>query len=319
MRRAVAVPSAEDVTAAATLIREHLAVTPLVPSPVLGDEIYLKLETLQPTGSFKVRGGLVAVAHSHRAGLSVLAASAGNHGLGVAYAAATLGVEATIVIPANASRAKRRALDRFPIHLITHGESYDETEIFALNMAADGYRFISPYNDSDVIAGNGTLAIEILSQVTEPQAAEATVVCPVGGGGLASGLGLVASQHPGLRVVGVEAELSAAFRAALQAGEVSPITVGATLADGLAGNLELGSVTVEVVRDYVAELAAVSEADIVDAIRFLVTEHGVVAEGSGAVAVAALLAGHVKPSSGTVVAVVTGRNIDPAVLSQVLV
>jgi threonine dehydratase len=318
MRR-VTVPSVEDVAAASTLVRAHLAVTPLVPSPLLGEDVHLKLETLHPTGSFKVRGALVAVAGSQRAGLPVLAASAGNHGLGIAYAAGRLGVDATIVIPANASRAKRLALDRLPIRLITHGGTYDEAEIFALNMVADGYRFISPYNDRDVIAGNGTLALEILNQVNKPQRAELTVVCPVGGGGLASGLGLVAFQHPGMRVVGVEAEQSAAFRAALRAGEVSPINIGTTLADGLAGNLEVGTVTVEMVKQFVAELAAVSEANIVDAIRFLAAEHGIVAEGSGAVAVAALLAGQVKPASGTVVAVVTGRNIDPAVLSQVLV
>jgi threonine dehydratase len=209
-------------------------------------------------------------------------------------------------------------LERFPVRLITHGESYDEAETFALDMLAEGYRFISPYNDGDVIAGNGTLAVEILDQVGGPQRAELTVVCPVGGGGLASGLGLVAAEHPGMRIVGVEAEQSAAFRAALH-GEGSRIEVGATLADGLAGNLEVGSVTVEMVKHYVADLTAVSEADIADAIRFLAAEHGIVAEGSGAVAVAGLLAGHVKPSPGTVVAVVTGRNIDPAVLSQVLV
>jgi threonine dehydratase len=313
--RPVRAPNAGEITAATAVVRRHLAVTPVIPAPALGRDVWLKLETLQPTGSFKVRGALVAVtaalARDPRA--SIVTASAGNHGLGIAFAADRLGVSATVVVPANASEAKLAAIERFAVALVRHGTSYDEAEAHALELATAGAVFVSPYNDPDVIAGQGTILAELLDQV----AGVATVVTPIGGGGLASGLGL-ASKIAGIRVVGVEAAQSPALRTALDAGHPVPINPGATLADGLAGNFEDGSVTFELVRDTVAEVATVTEAEIEAAMRFLAQEHGIVSEGAGAVGVAALLGRTITPADGATAVIVTGRNVSAATFARVL-
>lgn len=179
----------------------------------------------------------------------------------------------------------------------------------ALTLAAEARCYVSAYNDPDVIAGGGTLALEL------PQG-PLTIVCPVGGG-LCAGVALWASERPHAKVVGVEAEASRAVSSAIAAGRIDPVEVGPTLADGLAGNLEPGSVTVELVQRYVAELVSVTEAEIEEAIRFLACEHGLVVEGAGAVATAALLAGKVAVA-GHPVALVTGRNVDPRTLARIL-
>src|SRR5215207_5939365 len=310
--REVAPPSSADLDAAWAVVAERLAQTPLVPAPALGERVHLKLETLQPTGSFKVRGALAALA---RAGSGpVVTASAGNAGLGVAWAAAALGVPATIVVPESASPAKVVALQALPVTLVQHGAGYDEAEEHALELAARGAAYVSSYNDTAVIAGQATIGRELDAQLPAPP----TVVCPLGGGGLSSGLGLWAASRPGARVVSVEPERSPAFSTALAAGEITPIEVAETLADGLAGNIEPGSVTFELVRDYVAAVASVSEPEIEEAVRFLARAHGVVAEGAGAAAVAGLLAERVERGSGPLVVVVTGRNIELRRLAAVL-
>jgi threonine dehydratase len=311
------VPDASDVAAAAALVRRHLGVTPVVPAPLLGREVWLKLETLQPTGSFKVRGALVAVtaALARDAAAAIVTASAGNHGLGVAFAADRLGATATVVVPTNASEAKQEAIERFAVKLLRHGTSYDEAEAHALALAEAGAIFVSPYNDPDVIAGQGTIAIELHEQVP----GLTSIVTPIGGGGLASGIGLAASTFDGLRVFGVEAAQSPAMRSALDAGAPVSITPGPTLADGLAGNFEDGSVTFDLIRKTVADVVTVPEEDIAAAMRYLAYEHGIVAEGSGAVGVAALLTRRVTPAAvGATAVVITGRNISPATLARVL-
>jgi len=310
MRR-VERPRAADVDAARAAITGWLTPTPLTPplDGAAGPELRLKLESLQPTGSFKVRGALNALA-SLDPGLPVVTASAGNHGLGVAYAAARLGRAATVVVPETASPAKTEALGKYPVTLVRAGGCYDEAEAHAL--ALGGY-YLSPYNDPMVIAGQGTIGCEL----DEQAGGELTVVCAVGGGGLAAGLGLWASRRPGTTIVGVEAAASTAVSAAVQAGAVVPVEVGQTLADGLSGNLEPGSVTVGLVREHVAALVTVTEDEIAAAIRYLATVHGVVAEGAGAAATAAVLAGKV-PAANQVIAVVSGRNIAPAALAAIL-
>ena len=290
-------------------IRPHLPPTPVIASPSLAPGALLKLETFQPTGSFKVRGALAALTRLEP-GERVVAASAGNHALGIAWAAAALGVEAAVVVPETASPPKLAALGRFPVELVRHGSSYDDAERHALALAAEGRHYVSAYNDPDVIAGGGTLGLELPAEAL-------TVVCPVGGGGLCAGVALWASELPHAKVVGVEAEASRAVSSAVAAGRIDPVAVAPTLADGLAGNLEPGSVTVELVQRYVAELVSVTEAEIEAAMQFLVREHGLVAEGAGAVATAALLAGKVGVV-GRPVALVTGRNIDPRTLAQIL-
>jgi len=296
--RTVEAPTREDVLAAERRIAGRLAPTPLVES----DGFLLKLESLQPTGSFKVRGALAALT-ALEPGEPIVTASAGNHGLAVAWAAEQLGLDVTIVVAETASPAKIEGIRRFPAaRLVLHGADYDEAERHGLSLAG---RYVSPYNDPDVIAGAGTLALE-LPPVD-------TVVVPVGGGGLASGVALAA----GARVVGVVPERFPAMRAALDAGRLVGIEGRETIADGLHGNIEPGSVTFELVRDRVADVVTVTEDDLLDAMRFLARRHGLVTEGAGAAATAAIRAGLVD-TRGATVAVVSGRNVAPARFAEVL-
>ncbi len=307
--RVVRAPSSEDVEKAVDVVASVLA-----PTPTVSGECVLKLETWQPTGSFKVRGALAALA-SVGADDEVVAASAGNHALGIAFAATRLGRRATVVVPATASEAKVAALRRFDITLVQHGEQYAEAEAHALELAERGARFVSPYNDPDVIAGQGTLGWELGSQCRGPL----TLVCAVGGGGLASGLGLWAATRDDVRVIGVEADAAPAMAEAVRAGRAVPVDVRPTVADGIAANLEPGAVTIDLVSKHVDRLVTVSEEEIADAVRHLVRAHGVVAEGAGAAAFAAVLAGRIGPVDGRVVAVVSGRNIALPTLAGLLV
>ncbi len=313
--RPVEEPGTEDILRARGIVARHLATTPVVAAPILGPDVALKLESLQPTGSFKVRGALVAVAAAlaedpHR---TVVTASAGNHGLGVAFAAHRLGAKAVVVIPENASEAKRSALGAFDVEIVRHGLSYAEAESHALALAGADTRFVSAYNDPDVIAGQGTIALELFDQVP----GLATIIAPVGGGGLVAGLAL-ATHDRGVGVRGIEASSSPAVSASVSAGHVVTVTVGATLADGLAGNLEPGSVTIPLITRGVEQLADVDETAIADAVRFLAFEQGLVVEPSGAVGVAALLSGVVAIDRGPTAVVVTGRNVSATVLGELL-
>jgi threonine dehydratase len=219
------------------------------------------------------------------------------------------------VVPETASPAKLAALASLPIEVVRHGRGYDEAEAHALALAAQGARYVSPYNDADVIAGQATLGRELDVQLA---GAPVTVVCALGGGGLGSGLGLWAARRREATVVGVEVERSPAFTAALAAGAIAPIEPEETLADGLGGNLEPGSATFPLVRDHVTAVVTVSEAEVEEAIRFLARAHGVVAEGAGAVAAAGVLAGRVPRGEGALVVVVSGRNIALERLARVL-
>jgi threonine dehydratase len=286
--RVVQAPTRADVEAAAERIRPFLAPTPLVEG--------LKLELLQPTGSFKVRGALNALLQLD--GEPVVTASAGNFGLAVAWAAGKLGVEATVVVAESASPAKIEALRRLPVNLVVHGRDYDEAERHGLALPG---RYVSPYNDTDVIAGQGTIAFELPDDV-------AAIVAPVGGGGLAAGLRLATDA----RLVGVVPANFPAMPAALAAGRVVEIEGEWTVADALHGNIEPGSVTVDLLRGI--EIVEVTEAEIETAMRVLAHEHGLVTEGAGATAVAAQLAG--KAPAG--VAIVTGRNVTAETFARVL-
>jgi threonine dehydratase len=275
--------------------------------------VWLKLECQQPTGSFKVRGAIAALS-ALGGDAEVVTASAGNHGLGVAWAATRLGRRATVVVPETASPAKVAALQQFDVRLVAHGPSYDEAEAHALELAARGMVFVSPYNDTHVIAGQATVGAELGRQLPD---GPVTVVAPIGGGGLSSGIALWASTREGARVVAVESERSRPFRAALDAGRIVPVESSTTLADGLGGNVEPGSVTFELVRDHVADVTVAEEAELEDAVRFMVTGAGLVLEGAAAAGVAAVRAGRVE-SDGPLVIVVSGRNIARARLAALL-
>lgn len=322
--RSVSMPDPAAFGNARDAVRAHLAPTPMIASEIDGRSCRLKLETFQPSGSFKVRGAIAAASRLPE-GSRIVTASAGNHALGIAWAASRLGIPATVVIAETASPAKRTALERLPVELVIHGTTYDEAEAFALRLAAYPGRhaiFVSPYNDPDVVAGQATILDEILDQV--PDHGPLTVVVPAGGGGLLAGCSLRArtrstSRRP-IRIIGVESARSLGLSASVNAGETVLVEIGETTADGLAGNLEPGSITVALLQEAGVKMLAVTDQQIAEAIRFLVRRHGVVAEGAGAVAVAALQS-HLIPEPddpGDTVAIVSGRNIALPALAAIL-
>lgn len=309
-----------DILVARRRIAGIVCPTPLEHSMPLsaytGAEVYLKLECAQVTGSFKVRGAASAL----RAGdghYPIVACSAGNHALGVAHAAAQTGVEVTLVLPESASPAKVAALRRYPATIVQTGADYDAAESAAMRLAREeGLRFISPYNHPDVIAGQGTIGAEIFDQLPGVE----VLLVSVGGGGLISGIGLWAkAMNPQIRLIGVQAENSAAMLASLQAGHLVGAPNLPTLADGLAGNIEPGSITFPLVQQLVDTMIAVSEAQIAAAMRWLLNEHHLVVEGSAAAVLAAILNGLVAGLAGRkVVALLCGRNVTTETLLAVI-
>jgi threonine dehydratase len=314
-----------DIIEARRRIGPYVRRTPLLPSAWLsaaaGAEVRLKLESLQLTNSFKLRGAVnatAAFAERRRgspgpAGL-IVTASAGNHGRAMACAAERLGLPLVVFAPQSAPRAKLDSIARHGADL-RPAPTYEESERMAKAFAAEaGATYISPYSHPDVVAGAATVAVEILEDWPEVD----TILASVGGGGLVSGIAIAARALAGrVEVVGVECEASPAFHEALKAGQIVEVEVHPTLADGLAGNMEPGSITFDLVRRFVDRTVLASEAAIAGAMRGLFEEERVVAEGAGATAVAALLSG--LPVSGRRVAVVvSGSNIDAALLSKVL-
>ena len=309
--------SLDDVRQAAGRIGRYVVRTPLERSMGLsercGVEVWLKLECFQATGSFKLRGALNALMRLKAD--QVVTASAGNHGLGVARAASLLGVSATVVVPETASVAKVEALRASGAELAQCGPTYDEAEAEGLRLARErGLPFISAYNDPAVVAGGGTLALEVLEDAPQLQ----TLIVPAGGGGLIGGVGVAAhGLRPEIAVYGVQSVASPALHAALHAGRVVPVEVKPSLADGLAGNVEPTTITLGLLEEHVREVVLVEEAEIAEAMRWLLLHERVVVEGSGAVGVAALL--HGRPTlDGPVGVVLTGRNVSAAVLRQSL-
>lgn len=313
--------SLADVRAAMDRVRPFVVRTPLEQSPGLSDlcgvAVWLKLECFQTTGSFKLRGALNALLTlpNDTQQKGVLTASAGNHGLGVARAAALVGVPATVVVPENASQAKIDALRLSGAELRLCGTTYDDAESVAIGLAkARGVPFISAYNDPGVVAGGGTIALEILEDLPSTR----TIVVPAGGGGLIGGIGVAArGLDPQIAVYGAQSVASPALHAALAARALIPVDVNPSLADGLAGNVEAGSITFDLLREHIRRVVLVTETDIVEAMRWLLLHDHVLVEGSAAVGVAALLHQRL-PVDDPLVVVLTGRNVAASVLRQYL-
>jgi len=272
-----------------------------------GREVWLKLECFQATGSFKLRGAmsrLSALTESERS-RGVLTVSAGNHGLAVAHCASLLGVEATIIVPRSASRAKVEAIARYPVTLIERGDGYDEAERAAREMEREsGKLFVSPYNDPYVIAGQGTIGLEII--MDEPRL-EAILV-PVGGGGLLAGVAVaVKALMPHIEVYGVESVASPTMLRSLEAGRIVEIEEEESIADGLAGNIEPGSITFPIIQRLIDGICLVSEEAIRGAITRMAREEHVMIEGAAAAGLAALDDDRFKDYR--VATIITGRNI----------
>lgn len=318
--------TALDVVAARRRIRGHVPATPLQPSTWLsnaaGVPVFLKLESVNLTHSFKIRGAfnaLLRLCERHgpsRPRPTIVAASAGNHGRAVAYAAERLGLKAVVFTPSSAPRTKREAIRAHGATLIDNAPDYDAAESEARRFAeAHEGSFVSPYNDPDVIAGAGTVGLEIVEACPEV----GTVIVPLGGGGLAGGVGLaVTAAAPRARVIGVEAQASTPFTVSLARGAITPIEPAHTLADGLAGNLEPGAITFPLVQRVVQQVVTVSEPEIAQAIRALAADDHLVVEGSAAVGAAAVAAGRPPAGPGPIVVAVTGANIDLETLLSAL-
>jgi threonine dehydratase len=286
-------------------------------SELTGTRCYVKLENLQMTGSFKERGAanllLQLDAAERRRG--VVAASAGNHGLAVAFHAARLGIPATIVMPTYAPLIKVTSARRYGAEVILHGADYDEAYERARAIGSDGGAvFVHPFDDARVVAGQGTLGLELLEQVDGLDA----VVVPVGGGGLLAGVGLaIKARRPAVRVIGVQAAAVAGMHAALQAGERVRVAAGATIADGIAVR-QVGQVTLALASRLVDEVVTVDEEELANAVLLLLEIEKTVVEGAGAAPLAALLNRSLGLVNERVALVLSGGNIDVTMLARII-
>ena len=312
--------SAAAVREAASRLAHVLQPTPIersrALSDVLGGDGVLKCENLQRTGSFKLRGAynrIALLSDAERAG-GVVCASAGNHAQGVSLGSALQGVEATVFMPVSAPLPKVAATSAYGARVELVGESFDESLSAALAYAEEhGKVFVHPFDHPDIIAGQGTLALELLDQVPDL----ATVLVPVGGGGLVSGMAVVLRDaRPDVRIVGVQASGAASFPASLVAGAPTEIDVVDTIADGIAVRRP-GEVTLAHVDELVDEIVTVGDDVIARAVVLLLERAKLVVEPAGAVAVAAVLDGHLSLES-PVVAVLSGGNIDPLLMNQLV-
>lgn len=305
-------PTPADVLAAADRLRGVIETTPLVHSPALsaraGAEVYLKCEQRQRTGSFKIRGAYNALAllpaDVRRRG--VVASSAGNHGLGLAWAARELGVRARIFVPATAPAVKREGIAALGAELDTTQADYDAAHRIAEGYASEhGMTFVNPCAGRSLLAGQGTVGLEIVEELPDV----ATMLVPVGGGGLIGGIaGYVRSAAPHVRLVGAQSAKTNAMAASLAAGRRVDVPVPPTLADGLAGQIDDEGFAIG--RAALDEIVTVTEQEIAAAIAWLSHEHDVRVEGSGAVGVAALLHQRVRAPASPVAVVLSGGNID---------
>jgi len=310
----------ERIRAAHERLRAHVRTTPIVPSSTFSEgadrEVVLKLENLQRTGSFKVRGALNKLFSLPTEALDrgLVAASAGNHAQGVAFAAKLLGTRATIVMPEATALIKIRRTEDYGAEVVLHGESWDEAQTEALALAERrGLTPVHPFDDPEVIVGQGTLALEVLDELSELEA----IVVPIGGGGLAAGVALaVKALRPEVRVVGVQAEGAAPTVRSLRQGAPVRVERPRTIAEGIRVGT-VGQRTFPIVRELVDDCVTVTEEEITDALVQCLQKSKVVAEAAGAVPLAALAGGHVR-GRGRVCAVLSGGNIDLNQLGRII-
>ncbi len=297
--------------------------TPVLSSELLAAaaacDVVLKLENLQVTGSFKLRGAakkMLGLSDAQRA-CGVVACSSGNHGRAVAYVAELLGIPATICVPEWVDPLKLAAIRSHGVEAVLHGETYDEAEARSWQIQRErDLVYVHPFDDPDIIAGQGTIGLELLEQVANLDA----VVVPLSGGGLIAGIAsAIKSYDPGIRVIAASAANARVMYESQSAGRPIAFPEERTIASALAGGIGLDNrYTFRMVRDLVDEHVLVSEREINSAMAFLAGEHKLMVEGGGAVGVAAILAGRVKHSGGRLGVVVSGGNVDPETLAQIM-
>ena len=306
---------------AATALRSHLAPTPLQYSRAFTDKarchVHLKIESIQPIRAFKVRGALnklIRMSDSERAA-GVITASAGNHGMGVAYAAAAFHAPATVYVPETANPFKVEAIRRLGARVVAAGRNYNSAYVEALGaQRQSGAVFVHAYDDPDVVAGQGTIGVELLADLAEFD----TVLVPIGGGGLIGGIALyLKSRRPAIKVIGVEPAGADAMHRSLRAGEIVTLDRVSTIADGLAASSP-GKLTFELARRHVDEVVLVEETEMLRAIRLLFEWEHLLAEPAGAAALAALLYRHSPGPNERVVVILSGGNVTDEVMLQAL-
>ena len=302
-----------DIWEAYKLLKPQLHHTPLAPSRTLSDitgaKIYLKAENMQRSGSFKVRGASYKLSRLSKEEYShgVIAASAGNHAQGVAIAAAQYNIPCTIVMPETAPLAKVTATQGYGAEVVLDGFTYDDAYQYCLELQQQtGATFIHAFDDPDVIAGQGTLGLEMLSDLPDADA----LIVPIGGGGLIAGMTIAArALRPSIKIIGVQAAGAAGCRASLDAGELRTLPSIATIADGIAVKRP-GMLTFPIIQNLVDDVVTVNDEEIIGAVLLLMERSKMLVEGAGAAGVAAMLSGVVKLEGKRVLVPLTGGNID---------
>jgi len=310
-----------DVITARERLRGSIYETPcphsIMLSALTGQQVYLKLENLQMTGSFKERGALnrIALLTPEQAARGVIAASAGNHAQGVAYHATQRGIRSLIVMPLTTPLVKVTATREFGAEVVLHGASYDEAHLEAMRLCTEQqFTFIHPFDDAGVMAGQGTIGLELLEQIPQLEA----VVVPIGGGGLIGGIACaIKESRPDIRVVGVQTARLPSMQAAIQARHPVTIDPATTIADGIAVR-RAGDLTLPLVERYVDEIVTVEEDEIASAILMLLEREKTLAEGAGAAALAALLQHRTSLQGVHTAVLVCGGNIDVTLLSRII-
>lgn len=305
-----------DVALAHYRIAPYLTPTPLEKTPGLGEAVWLKLENTNKTHSFKVRGALnamLALDEKERA-RGIVACSSGNHAQGIAHAAYLLNASARVLMPVHTPRRKVEGVRQFGAEAVLYGETYDEAEEEARRLEkSEGLTFISPYNDPDVIAGAGTVGLEIVEQLPDV----ARVIVPISGGGLISGIAVaVKALRPQAEIIGVCAQSAPTMYNMLY--DTAYPQVWDTLAEALSGDIELKAMTIDITQRLVDQVVLVSEAAIAEAMRWLLFDAGWVVEGGGAVGVAALQSGVIEADTRPTAVVISGGNMDEETLRAVL-
>ena len=304
---------------ASYVLKDVVRETTLIPSPKINpkSEVYLKTENLQLTGSFKVRGAgfMISQLSKEEKEKGVIACSAGNHAQGVALAAQKYGIKSVICLPDGAPISKVEATKSYGAEVVMVKGVYDDAYNHALKLRDEmGYTFVHPFDNEDVIAGQGTIGLEILNNLNNIDA----IVVPIGGGGLISGIAYAVKQlSPKTKVYGVQAEGAASMFRSVKDGKRGKLPAVSTFADGIAVK-EPGVNTFEICSKYVDDIVTVSEDEISSAILALIEQHKMIAEGAGAVAVAAVMFNKLPVENKRVVCVVSGGNIDVTILSRVI-
>lgn len=308
--------------AAESLIRPHIRETPLEYSPFLsslsGCRIYLKLENIQITGSFKLRGALnkILSLSDQQKKQGIITASSGNHGAALAYILNKFKLEGTIYLPENASSSKIDLLHQYGSDIRQYGDDCVLAELQARKIAEEkGLTYVSPYNDIKIIGGQGTIGIELARQLKEID----MVLCPVGGGGLISGVGgYLKNKDPEIKIIGCQPENSAVMYESIQAGRILDMPSLPTISDGTAGGIEQGSITFDLCKKFVDEFILVSEEEIEKAIKIIVDKHSLLIEGGAALPVAAFLKNLSRFKRKNIILILSGSRISSLKLAEII-